>query len=104
MDLGIEDTDEAESMDDDAAEEYEEKYGTPAPGHLPDHANIASRSSDMSISSYVPVEYSNHAMDWNDLDREDEEPEELQSFTRRTDERSMPIDKQVCVDYCGCTI
>lgn len=93
IDLTANEAEVAERLDDDAAESYENRYGVPAPGHLPKNANITTRTSK--LSAYVPPEYMNHSLDWGDLDNPDQEPEELQSLIKRTDERSMPIDKQV---------
>lgn len=101
IDLLGDDSDEVASIDEDEAEAYEQSHGYPAPGHLPDSANIASRFSDGSESAYIPPEYSNHSIDWNDANRQDEEPEELESFVNRTDERTMPIDKQGLVACPG---
>lgn len=99
IDLHKDNTEEADLMDDDQAVAYEQKYGMPAPGHLSERVNLAGRTEGM--SAYVPPEYSNHSMDWADLDRKDKEPEELQSFVKRTDEKSMPIDKQGLVACPG---
>lgn len=96
---GAED-DGADEIDDDRAAQLERDYGIITPGRLPDHLNIASRAADNSISSYLPPEYSNHSMDWKDLNQ-DEEPEELESFTRRTDETTMPIDRRGLVACPG---
>jgi hypothetical protein len=87
--------DSTQEVSEEESERLERTTGYPAPGHLPETANIASRMQDQSISAYVPPEYANHSVDWNDANRQDEEPEELESFVSKTDERSMNIDKQV---------
>lgn len=101
IDLLDDDSDEVASIDEDEAEAFEKSHGYPAPGHLPDSANIASRFSEGSESAYIPPEFANHSIDWKDANRQDEEPEELESFVNRTDERSMPIDKQGLVACPG---
>lgn len=101
QDLDGVDMEEEDIVDEEESERQEATTGIPAPGHLPESANIASRMADNSTSAYVPPEYANHSMDWQDANREEEEPEELESFVSRTDERSMPIDKQGLVACPG---
>jgi hypothetical protein len=91
--------DVVEDVSEEESERLERTTGYQAPGHLPESANIASRMQDQSISAYVPPEYANHSVDWNDANRQEEEPEELESFVSKTDERSMNIDKQVGISF-----
>ena len=84
-----------QELTDEDAIRIEEETGSPPPGFLPANANIAYRNQNESLSSYIPPEYLHHSMDWVDLEANDEEGEALQSFYKKTDERTMPVDKRV---------